>query len=75
MLNPMVVFTFFCFKPEILFLAKSGPKNENCHFKLKSKHTKFNSGVHSFCFRLEMQFLCKFGQKSQNFQFQLKLGT
>ena len=26
---------FFYFLPEIIFLGKLGPKNENCQFKLK----------------------------------------
>ena len=26
---------FFCFQPEIPFLDKLGPKNQNCQFKLK----------------------------------------
>ena len=26
---------FFCFRPEKLFLGKSGQKNQNCQFKLK----------------------------------------
>ena len=31
----MVVSTFFCFKPEKLFLGKSDRKNQNCQFMLK----------------------------------------
>ena len=27
--------TFFYFRPEIPFLGKFGPKNQNCQFKLK----------------------------------------
>ena len=35
MQNSMVVFTFFCFRPETHFLGKLGPNSENCQFKLK----------------------------------------
>ena len=32
----MVIFHFFiCFRPDIPFLGKFGPKNQNCQFKLK----------------------------------------
>ena len=35
MQNSMVVFTFFCFRLEILFYGKFSPKNQNFQFKLK----------------------------------------
>ena len=31
----MVVFSFFVLDRQQLFLGKFGPKNQNCHFKLK----------------------------------------
>ena len=33
--NSMVMFTYFCFRPEIPFLVKFGPKNQNCQLKAK----------------------------------------
>ena len=44
----MLVFTFFGFRPEILFLSKFAPKNYD---------PEFNGSVHFFCFRLEMLLL------------------
>ena len=42
--DSMVVFIFFCFRPEIRFLDKFGPKKQNCQFKLKFG-TKTNSNM------------------------------
>ena len=67
----MVTFTFFYFKPEIPFLGKFGPKNQNCQVKLKFgtldkfEYAKFNNDVDIFCFQLEIPFLDKFGPKNQ----------
>ena len=35
MQNSIDIFNFFCFKPEIPFLGKFGPKNQDCLFILK----------------------------------------
>ena len=54
-----------CFRPEIPFLGKFGPKIQNCHFKLKfgtyaiSKRIKFDGDAYFFCFRLFLQVLSK----------------
>ena len=81
MQNSRVLVYFYCFRPETPFLGKFGPKNQNCHFKLKFV-TKTNSSMQNsmvvfifFCFRLETPFLGKFGPKNQNFSFKLKFGT
>ena len=34
MQNSMVMLAFFCFRPEIPFLDKFAPKQQNCQFKL-----------------------------------------
>ena len=66
---------------EIPFLGKFGPKNQNCHFKLKFG-TNTNSNMQNsmvmfifFCFWVEIPFLGKFGPKHQNYHFKLKFGT
>ena len=66
---------------EIPFLGKCGPKNQNCHFKLKFC-TYTNSNMQSsmvmfifFCFWSEIPFWGKFSSSSQNYQLQLKFGT
>ena len=47
---------FFCFRLEIPFLGKFGPKTQNCQFKLKIlcldllKHAEFNGDVRFFLF-------------------------
>ena len=70
---------FFRFWPEVLFLGKFGPKNQNCQFKMKLD-TYTNPNIHNsmvmftfFCFWPEILFLGKFGPKSQNCQFKVKL--
>ena len=35
MQNSLVIFTFFCFRPQVPFFKKFGPKNQSCQFKLK----------------------------------------
>ena len=75
---------FFSFGVEIPFLGKFGPRNENCHFKLKfGTYTNLNiqNSMVMFifflfvCFWLEIPFLGKFCPKSQYYQLKLKLGT
>ena len=46
MQNSMVMFTFFRFQPEVLFLGKFGPKIQNCQFKMKLD-TSTNSNIHN----------------------------
>ena len=46
MQNSMVVFIFFWFRLEILFLGKFGPESQNCQFKLKFG-TKTNLNMHN----------------------------
>ena len=50
--NLVVEFTFFCFRQDIPFLDKFGPKNQNCLFKLKlgtkTNWNMYNSMVISF---------------------------
>ena len=35
MQNSLVIFTFFCFRRQVPFSKKLGPKNQSCQFKLK----------------------------------------
>ena len=58
MQNSMVQLHFFCFRREIPFLRKFGPKNQSCQFKLKF-------GTYFFSFKPEIPFLGKFGPKLQ----------
>ena len=52
--------SLFCFWPEIAFLRKLDPKNENCQFKLKFG-TKANSNMHnSILLSTFSVFDCKF---------------
>ena len=66
---------------EIPFLGKFGPKNQNCHFKVKFG-TYTNSNMQNsmvmfifFRFWVEIPFLGKIGPKNQNCHFKLKFGT
>ena len=71
---------FFCFRPEISFLRKFGPKNQNCQFTLKLG-TKTNLNMQDlmvcslFLLSTEIPFWGKFGQKNRNFHLKLKSGT
>ena len=70
---------FFSFWVEIPFLGKFGPKNRNCHFKMKFRPCT-NSNIENsmvmfiFCFWSEILFRDKFGPKNQNCHFKLKFG-
>ena len=72
MQNSMVMFAFFCFKPEITFWGIFVEKTQECLFKLKFDF-KSNSNVPNsmvmftfFYFRPELPFLSRFGSKNQN---------
>ena len=63
---------FYWFRLETACLDKFGPKNQNCHFKLKFC-TKFYFNMQNsmaifsffFCLRREIPFLGKFGPKTK----------
>ena len=70
--NLMVVFTFFFFPPEILFLGKFGPKIQNYQFMLKFG-TDNNLNMHNLIvmfsfsvFDQKYPFLGKVGSKNYN---------
>ena len=67
MRNPIVVFSFFCFRLEKPFLGEFGPKNQNCQFKLK-----LGTYNHLRNFWDELQFSCEIAHygKSLIFIFQ-----
>ena len=54
---------FFCFEPEIAFLGKFRPKNQNCQFKLKFVFKSLSGHIYSK------------NIKNQNGQFKLKCCT
>ena len=63
MQNSMVMFPpYFCYRPEIPFWRKFGPKTQKCQFKAdiwyldELKYAKFNCGVYIFCFPPEIPF-------------------
>ena len=71
---------FRCYS-EIPFLGKFGPKNQNCHFKLKFG-TYTNLNMQNFMARLTSSILdrkyriwANFGPKNQSCHFKLKFGT
>ena len=71
---------FLCFRLEIPFLGKFGPKNKNCLFKLKFG-TRTNSDMQNLLMMFTFQFmngntfLGKFVEKKNHCQFKLKFGT
>ena len=78
--NSVATFTL-CFRLEIPFLVKFGPKSQNCQFKLKFG-SQSNSNMQNsmmpftfFVFDQKYSFLGKFVPKNQNCQFKLKFGT
>ena len=66
---------FFRFRPQIPFLGKFGPKNQNCQFILKfgtwtNSNMQNSMAIFNFSFSLG-----KFGPTNQNCPFKLKFGT
>ena len=72
---------FFCFGPEILFLGKFDPNDQNCQFEFKfGTYTNMNMQntmvVFTFSiFDRKYLFGGTFGLNNQNYQFELKFGT
>ena len=67
MQNPMALLTFSFFIPEIPFLGKFGPKNQNCQYAEiwylnQFEYGEFNGAVHFFCFRAETSLLVNEGK-------------
>ena len=81
MQNSMMIFIFFCFRPETPFLGKFGSKKSKLSVQDKTwyldwfEYAEFNGAVHIFCFRPETPFVGKFSPKNQNCKFKFKLGT
>ena len=71
---------FICFRLDIPFSCKFGPKSQNCWFKLKFWNSNFNMQNSMFififfCLRQEITFFGIFGPKNQKCQSELKFGT
>ena len=80
MQNSVVMFTFFRSRPQISYVGKFGPNNQNCQFNLEIWYlTNLNMQnsmvMFTFSVKMEIPFSCKYGVKNQNCQFILKFGT
>ena len=75
------LFGKICFRPEIPFLGKFGPKKSKLLVQTEIwfldwyEFSGFKRQCWLFQFRPEMSFLGKFGSKNQNYQFKLKFDT
>ena len=72
------MFTFSIFWLEIHFLARFGPKIQNCLFKVKFNtqcKSNMQNSIVIFTFRPETLFLGIFCPSNRNCQFKLKFGT
>ena len=80
MQNLMVVFTFPFFRPEICFLGKFRPKNQNCLLKVKfgtQTNLNFQNSMVLFTFhyRPEIPFFGQIWSEKCNCQYKLKFAT
>ena len=69
--NSMAVH-FFCYRPEILFWSRFGPKSNVVRVRSKLVPRKVKSLL---SFSTGNALLDKFDPKNQNYQFKLKFGT
>ena len=80
MKNSIVGLTFFCFKPQILFLVNLVQKVQNVSWSWNLitkliRICRIQWCVHFFWFRLRKTFLSKFDPKTSNCLFKVKYGT